>query len=451
MRGSSDNPCAIAIDMGATSVRFALGELVGDSIRFEIVEQTPHEPLQQGSHTVWNVDALLGACRRAEELAIAKGATLGIDAWGVDHGFVDPGGDLLQPPVCYRDPSHVEAFDRLAHLRHEMYLRTGIQHQPFNTVYQLAARYSEQPELNSPSVRWLILPELMAHLLGAPAGHELTQASTTQLLGLDGSWCADCFRWIDAEPPASGPQPPGNVVGKSARGTEIVRVAGHDTASAVMGLGSLGQRQAFLNVGTWSILGLLLDAPLADTKSEDANFTNERAADGRVRFLANIPGFYVINRLHQELGIREDVPSWLATAAPDSGESLDLFDPTLFSPQSMIEAARMQGFQMANSEEWASLALHSLVRTLAGHLDKLTSVTGREIDEVRIAGGGSASTQLCQALADATRRPVIAGPQEATVLGNLGVQFLAQGHVADFAELARLLDRSIPFKTFRPS
>lgn len=451
MRGSSANPRAVAIDMGATSVRFALGELVGASIRFEIVEQTPHEPLQHGSHAVWNVDALLGACRRAEDLALANRATLGIDSWGVDHGFVGPRGDLLQPPVCYRDPSHVAAYERLAHLRHEVYLRTGIQHQPFNTIYQLAARFSEHPEWKDPSVRWLILPELMAHLLGAPAAHELTQASTTQLLGLDGTWCADCFGRIDAEPPASQPQPPGRIVGKSARGAEVVRVAGHDTASAVTGLGSLNGSQAFLNVGTWSILGLLLDAPIADSQSEAANFTNERAADGRVRFLANIPGFYLINRLHQELGIPEDIPAWLASAAPDSGESIDLFDPSLFSPQSMIRAVQEQGFRRSSSAEWASLALHSLVRTLANHLDKLASAAGREVTEIRIAGGGSASRQLCQALADATRRTVIAGPQEATVLGNLGIQFLAQGYVADFSELALLIDRSIAFETFSPA
>jgi len=450
--GEESAPSAVAVDLGATSVRYAAGKLQGGRIGFEVVEQVPNEPVETEWGLVWRTETLSGICRRAEQRALAEGGTLGIDSWGVDHGFVGANGELLQPPACYRHALHQEVFEQMASLRAELYALTGTQYQPFNTIYQLVARARQRPELLSTGVRWLILPELMAHLLGAPAAHELTQASTTQLLGLDGKWSSRAFEVAGWPVPDAQPQPPGRIVGKTTGGAQIVRVGGHDTASAVCGIGPLAGHQAFLSIGTWSLLGVLLDRPLATSEAESANFTNERAVDGRVRFLANIPGFYVINRLHEELGISAPIPEWLSGADRLVSERIDLMRPELFAPESMLRAVRAQlRAEPEHESAWAGIALLSLVDTTCEQVELLSGVAGRDVTELRVAGGGSASEAFCRALADRSGRLVSAGPQEATLLGNLAVQFLGQGAFSGFDELGATVLRSVTLRTYEPS
>lgn len=465
---------AVAVDLGASSVRFAEGVLEGGRITYSVIRQVANEPIESEGGPAWNVDTLLGICKDAEAHAIAlDGATLGIDSWGVDHGFVGPDGELLQPPICYRHPLHGQLFEELRLLRSRLYELTGIQHQPFNTFYQLVARGRQRPDLKATGNRWLILPELMGHLLGAPAGHELTQASTTQLLGLDGDWSREAFELADWPVPEQAPELPAKVIGDTKNGVPLARVGSHDTASAVCGLGTLAPHQAFLNAGTWSLLGVVLDQPLANRETEAANLTNERGADGRVRFLDNIPGFFVINRLHVELGVTEPVSEWLKTADLSADSRIDLFDPSLFSPDSMLEAVSAQ---LANSGQapiqnpeskiqhsvspiqnpnskiqnptWAGIALLSLVDATIHKLEDVERLTGRRTTEIRVAGGGSASEPFCRQLAERSGRAVIAGPQEATVLGNLGVQFLAQGAFGSFEEMAQAIDASLDLRRY---
>ncbi len=444
---------AVAVDLGASSVRFALGTLEDGRIRCEVVEQTAHEPFAERGGLWWRVEALQGVCERAAEYARGQGpgTTLGIDSWGVDHGFIDANGELAQPPACYRAPVHAAVFDEFEPHRRRLYELTGIQHQPFNTAYQLVARGRERPELKSKGVRWLILPELMHHLLGCHAGHEQTQASTTQLLGLDGRWAGEAFEIIGWLPPEGQPEAPGKVIGRTRHGVPVARIGGHDTASAVCGMGALGSHQAFLNVGTWALLGLMVDAPIASLESEAENLTNERAVDGRVRFLDNVPGFYVINRLHEELGVACSVPDWLRTASTVGRDRIDLSDPGLFNPVSMLEAvgARLRG-PSPHSSAWAGLALRSLVDTIVAKLAASSKIARRTVTEIRAAGGGSASSAFCQALADASNCAVLAGPQEATLMGNLGAQFLAQGEVDSFESLGRLIDASLELVRYEP-
>jgi rhamnulokinase len=444
---------AVAVDLGATSVRFALGTLEGGRIRFEVIEQTAHEPVEERGGLWWRTEALLGICERAAKFAKKHGpeTTLGIDSWGVDHGFVGPDGTLLQPPACYRAPVHAAVFEEMKTHRRRLYELTGIQHQPFNTAFQLVARGRERPDLRAPGVRWLILPELMHQLLGCSAGHELTQASTTQLLGLDGKWSKEAFEIIGWPVPDSEPREPGTVIGSTKEGIPVVRVGGHDTASAVCGMGSLGPHQAFLNVGTWALLGVLVDAPIATPEAEAENLTNERAVDGRVRFLDNVPGFYVINRLHEDLGLACAVPEWLGSGLWDRPQRIDLSDPALFNPESMLSAVSAQLERCPESSEgWAGLALSSLVDTIVAKLEATAKLAGRQVTEIRVAGGGSASVPFCRSLARASGRTVVAGPQEATLLGNLGVQFLAQGVVGSFEELGRLIDASLELIRYEP-
>jgi rhamnulokinase len=375
---------------------------------------------------------------------------LGIDAWGVDHGFLE-GGRLIAPLTAYRDRSHEAEFLAAAEQRTWLYQRTGIQHQPFNTVYQLLARKKQTPHLVDN--RWLLLPDLFGALIGGGENVEATMASTTQLVGWDGEWDAEIFRWIGWPVPDLQPAPPGGFGGEVARGVQLVHVGSHDTASAVAGLGTLTDRDLFLNVGTWTLAGKVSATPCSDlVGAEVAGLTHERTVDGRYRILANIPGFYVINRLHEELCIPQSVPEWLSTASFDSAEdTIDLMRPEFFNPPSMVEACLGQLRRAPTSPaDWAGTVLLSLAEAVKGQIAHHERLTGHTTSRIRIAGGGSQSRELCQALADRTACPVVAGPVEATVAGNLAIQFLAQGVFPNFASMSEFLDRSTETVTYLP-
>lgn len=433
---------AVAVDLGATSGRFALGTLVDGRIEVEIVEQIPHAPIERGGRLEWDLDRLMGLCRRACDFGADHGAaTVGIDSWGVDHGFLDEQGQLIGAPVAYRDLSHLRAFEKLAPERARLYSLTGIQHQPFNTICQLVARRDEDPAFLNRAKDWMILPDLLGYLLSGERNHELTQASTTQLLGLDSMWCEEAFSIAGWPVPEREPKLPGSLGG--AVGTlRIAHVGSHDTASAVAGFGPLDDDQIFLNVGTWSLVGCVLPSPIATSEAERLNFTNERTVDGRVRFLRNVPGFYVINRIHEELGVGESVPEWLASAVPCESR-VDLLHQEFFNPDSMTETCcRLADHRPASHAEWAGFALGSLTSTLATLPGDLERLTGRKFSSIRVGGGGSQSETFCRALAEATGLPVHAGPAEATVLGNLGMQFLASGAFGSYEEMFTTIARS---------
>jgi rhamnulokinase len=436
---------AVAVDLGATSARFAAGFVEDGELRFEMIRQISHAPREENGRLVWNFAALLDLTTEAIAYAEAnfERATIGVDAWGVDHGFINANGDLIQSPVCYRDPSHERAFAQFAEHREHLYALTGIQHQPFNTIYQLAARAEEDPTLPHRARYTMLLPDLIGYVLTREPHAELTEASTTQLLGLENQWSESAFALIDWPVFDLEPMLPGLLGCYVARGVRWCTVASHDTASAVLGLQPLDASTLFLNLGTWSLAGVVIDQPIVTDAARLANLTNERCADGRIRLLKNVPGFWVINRLHAELGIATDVPTWIATHVATEPSRvttarLDLNAPELFSPASMLDACRAQLPFDPTPNEWATIALHSLVDALAELPATFCQVLGRPITGIRVGGGGSRSEVLRQSLAEATRLPITSGPAEATVVGNLKIQLQTQAKEWDPAGSAHL-------------
>ena len=443
---------AVAVDLGAGSGRIALGEIEDGRIEFKIVRQISHEASFKNGLLRWNFALLLDLCREGATLAVAERAeSLGIDSWGVDHGFVDENGVLIDEPVCYRDLSHLAAFEKLAPHRKRLYELTGIQHQPFNTICQLIARSTEGGDLLKRAADWMILPDLLGYMLSGTRFSELTEASTTQLMGLDGNWSTEAFQMAGWPVPPRAPASPGQVVGRIENGVSLVSVGSHDTASAVAGFGALLPTDLFLNSGTWSLCGAVVPKPIATEQAEKFGFTNEWTVDGKIRLLKNIPGFYFINRLHQELKIETTVPEWLESSVPHEG-TLDLFDPGFFNPGSMLEiCGQSLKKPPASHGEWAAVALNGIADAVAKTVDQLTSLTSTVYDGLKIAGGGARSSVLCQKLADRLGIPVKAGPPEATVLGNLAAQFLSQGVLPDWDAAFQVVDRSIDRTHYDPT
>lgn len=425
---------AVAVDLGAGSGRYAAGWVEDGRLVFEVVHQASHAPYERGGQLFWKLDFLLGLCRQASEYAAANfhHATLGIDSWGVDHGFLGPDSVVLQDPVAYRDRSHLRAFDQLAPHRRRLYELTGIQHQPFNTVVQLLARREEHPDWPG-RAEWMILPDLLGYLLTGVKNHEYTQASTTQLMGLDGLWSEEAFETCGWPVPDRQPKLPGEVLGRLDNGVELVSVGSHDTASAVFGLDG-GPESAFLNVGSWSLFGAVLHEPIPTAEAESGGWSNERTVDGKVRLLKNIPGFYIVNRLHEELGLAQSVADWLAGADGGFEGRFDPFDPSLFSPDSMLEACLQLVDQApANPAQWAAAALGSQVRATSAQPKLLEALTGRRLKSIRAGGGGSRSEAFRTRLQSEAGLPVMLGPTEATVVGNLALQLRTVGVPVDLS------------------
>jgi rhamnulokinase len=255
-------------------------------------------------------------------------------------------------------------------------------------------------------------------------------ASTTQLMGLDGNWSPRAFELAGWEVPDFSPSLPGHIGGYVTDSVRLASVGSHDTASAVAGLSPITDSTIFLNVGTWSLIGCVVDHPIVSDAARTANLTNERTVDGRVRLLKNVPGFYVINRLHEELGVGGDVPHWLATADMSVAARIDLDDEGLFNPKNLVEYVIPQLAQIPKDHrEWAGIALQSLIDALAKVPAQLAEVTGRTFSEIRVGGGGSRSEVFCQTLAQASGLAVSKGAAECTVQGNLAVQFAAQAAI----------------------
>lgn len=410
--------------MGASSLRFAHGRLIDGRITFEIVKQVPNEPKRR----FWDIDLLVGFCQDALAYAKKHSATLAIDSWGVDHGFLDRRGDLVCGPVMYRDASHMLQYEKFAEHRRRLFELTGIAHQPFNTLYQLAARKEEDPTLPG-RAEWYLIPDLMNFYLTGERRYESSNSSTSQLMEPGERWCKEAFELSGWPVPKLHPSSNGCLAGLG-DGVQVLSIASHDTACAVVGVGSISESDAYLNVGTWALLGTVLDESIRTLDAEEGGWTNELGYRGSIRFLKNIPGFYVINRLHEELGISAPVGAWLDNRDKHFNGTFNPQDNALYNPDSMPEACSAICSQVPeNDAQWAQAALQSLVKCVARDIPNLEAVVSRKFGRLRVVGGGSRSAAFCQELATATRLHVVAGPVEATVLGNLAMQFAASGEI----------------------
>jgi rhamnulokinase len=470
-------PCHLAIDLGAGSGRAIVGQVHPSGLVLREVHRFHYGPRRAAGHLRWNFGALLEGMRvgirQAPPVARDLGGrieSVGVDSWGVDYGLVDDEGRLLEDPVSYRDERTEgvmdEVFARLA--REEIFARTGIQFMALNTLYQLFAHARDG--LSAGATRLLMIPDLCHHELCGSLVGEHTNASTTQLLNVhDGSWDPLLFERLDL-PRALMPE----VV---AAGTEIgtlrtplqeelgvgplrvIAPATHDTGSAVLGT-PLEPGWAYISSGTWSLVGVERDSPLVDTEVARANFTNEGGAFGTTRFLKNVMGLWMLEecrREWQEAGEGQEYAELLERVQA-MGECAGFVfpdHPRFFNPPSMtaeIRAALAESGQPAPDVPagLARVILDSLALRYASVIDSLEGLTGQQVPGIHIVGGGSQNAYLDQATADATGRPVLAGPVEATASGNVLAQAIVCGEVSSLSEGRRLLGAGVQPRRFTP-
>ena len=466
----------VAIDLGAQSGRVARGRFDGDRLEVEELHRFPNDPRPTGDRLTWDVRGLYRETLAGLRAAARDGAevdSIGVDSWAVDFGLVDAHGELVGDPVSYRDARRAAAFDgALATVpARELYARTGIQIIPINTIFELAAlAVAGDPALDA-AATLLLIPDLVNSWLAGTRVAEHTNATTTQCLdAATGGWADDLLERLgipvglfpDVVQPGTvlGGLVPG-VAGETGLGTaRVVAVASHDTASAVAAIPLRDAGSVYISAGTWSLVGVEVDAPLIDDATFAANLTNEGGFAGTTRLLRNVAGLWLLHECRRAWAAAGTSYTFeqlveLAAAAPALVSFVEPNDPVFAAPGDM--PARIRDFCSATGQPQpvepgavARCILESLALKHAQTVGLLGAVTGVAAQEIHMVGGGARNALLCRWTADAAGLPVVAGPEEATLLGNLLVQAIALGEIGSLAEAREVVARSFAPVTYEP-
>lgn len=468
----------LAVDIGATSGRVILGSCSDDQISMTELWRFPNQIVRIGKHFYWNIYSLYQNIIKGLQIVANKHipiSSIGIDTWGVDFVCVAKDGAFLNIPYAYRDPhtsdTPAQYFKEIMS-KSDLYEQTGIQIMNFNTIFQLHAMKKEHSSALEAAEHLLFIPDALSYLLTGKMVTEYTIASTSQLvdprtrvmntvlfdaMGLDVSLFPDMVQ-------------PGQIIGGLTHevaqvcglpeGLPVIAVAGHDTASAVAAVPAEDENFAYLSSGTWSLMGIETDAPIINEKTYNFNFTNEGGVDGTIRVLKNITGMWLLENCIKEWraqGLDYSYAELVSMVGekPSFGSLIDTDDPVFANPSSMtaaiVDFCRKTGQVIPDSiAAFVSCIFESLALKYRFTLDLLRKVSEHEIKVLHVIGGGSRNSLLNQYIADSIQIPVIAGPAEATSIGNIMLQAKARGIASSVKELRRSFRDSIPTETFLP-
>ncbi|MGT2800316.1 rhamnulokinase [Streptococcus marmotae] len=459
----------IAVDIGASSGRVILARKT-HQLELEEIHRFPNHFRKEDGYDRWNVTQLVEhifvGLEKIKQKGIEK-ATLGIDTWAVDYCLVDKQGNLLAQPIAYRDHRTNGAMETVFQKipRDVIYQKTGIQFLAFNTLYQLAV---ESQELLEQVDKILLIPDYIAYCLTGKMLGEVSNVSTTQLLNSENRKYDEELLEILGLPVSKFPDlvESGTVIGTilpehHARyelpDVDVIAVATHDTASAVVGVPAITEQWAYISSGTWSLIGTENEEAIVTKEAYQANYTNEWGAYQTYRFLKNITGMWCIQEIAREY---EGAYSFQEMAEAASHvkpflQTVDLNDPRFTNPHSMVQEIQAycheHGEQVPETLGELVMCVYSNLATLyAKEFKRLEELTGKHFDCLHIVGGGSNVQLLNQLTANCIQRTVIAGPSEATAIGNLLVQMISQGEFANLAEARTWLEESMTFQLFQP-
>ncbi|MBJ3814341.1 rhamnulokinase [Shimwellia pseudoproteus] len=459
----------VAVDLGASSGRVMLAryETTTGNLTLREIHRFPNGLHQVNGQDTWDVDGLerdirLGLTRVCDQGILID--SIGIDTWGVDVVLLDEHGERVGLPVAYRDSRTDGVMARACQAlgRQGIYQRTGIQFLPFNTLYQLRAFSEQQPALRERVAHALLMPDYLCYRLTGVMNWEYTNATTTQLVNINtDNWDEELLAWAGVPRRWLGPPThPGNVVGywicPQNNRIPVVSVATHDTASAVIAAPLADPHAAYLSSGTWSLMGFESKTPYTSPQALAANITNEGGAEGRYRVLKNIMGLWLLQRViaeHQITDIADLIDS--AWQIPACRFTINPNDDRFINPDNMsqeIQAACAQADQPIprSAAELARCIFDSLALLYARVLKELAALRGHPFTRLHIVGGGSQNALLNQLCADACGIPVLAGPVEASTLGNIGIQLMSQDLLRDVDAFRRVVCHNHSLTTYSP-
>lgn len=459
----------LAVDIGASSGRHILGTVQDGKMELEEVYRFSNGMNMVDGQLCWDTkelsDQILAGMKRCGELGKIP-YSVGIDTWAVDFVLLDQKNRLLGRPAGYRD-ERTKGMDEEVYRKipeKELYSRTGIQKQIFNTVYQLMAVKTRTPGLLEQAESMLMIPDYFHYLLTGAKYQEYTNATTTQLVSpVTKQWDYELIERLGYPQKLFGPlSMPGTVAGSllpeiqavTGYDCKVVLPATHDTASAVLAVPSWEEDMLYISSGTWSLMGT--ERPEADCREESRshNFTNEGGYDFRFRYLKNIMGLWMIQSVKRELEKEYSFAELCELASKETIASLvDCNDDRFLAPDSMIDAVKgfcaMTGQQVPETPgELAAVIYNSLAKCYGDTVEELEELTGKQYRQIHIVGGGSNADYLNALTARRTKRTVYAGPGEATAIGNLAAQMIAAGEFSGIKEARAAVARSFPMKRY---
>ena len=464
-----------AVDLGATSGRTILASFNGEKVEMQEVSRFKYPMLPLNGHLHWNLpliyeEVLKGLKKCRETLGDNKLSSIGIDSWGCDVAFFHKSGALSCLPFCYRDSHTDGAADKFCKKmsKDEVYAATGIQFMDFNTLFQLDTIKDHSPEIIESADKILFIPDALADMLTGNAVTEYTVASTSQMLNPNtGDLDEALLGVLGISRDKFGKMVnPGYEIGKLTKQVQeytglgdvpVIAVAGHDTASAVIGVPSPDNDYAYLSCGTWSLLGIESPKPIINEKSREYNITNEGGIDGTTRFLKNICGMWIFERCRDEFkDVPENIGDLVALCEQSDCESIiNPDDPAFAHPASMTKAIdeyceRTGQAVPKTPADYIRVTFRSLAIRYKEVLGWFRELSPVEIKRLHVIGGGSLNKYLMQYTADEIGIPVVAGPTESTALGNVLVQLRACGDVKSAAEMRQVAINTTETKTYLP-
>ncbi len=468
----------LAVDFGSETGRTIVGILEGDKISLEEVHRFPNVQRNVDGHLHWDIHYLFAELKKGLSLAVQKGhgdiESIGIDTWGVDFGLLDKNGAVIGSPFAYRDARTngmmQRVFERIP--REEIYSLTGIQFMQINSLFQLYSVALNDATTLENCETLLFMPDLFNYFLTGKKVSEYTIASTSQLLNARTKlWDETLFTKLGLPPHAMAPiVHPCTVIGKLLpeiadevglnEDVDVIAVGCHDTASAVVAVPAAGIDWAYLSSGTWSLLGVESDQPIMNEESLRYNFTNEGGIGSSIRFLRNVMGLWLLQETRRSWAKQGKSYSYAALAAmaeasPAFRSIIDPDDDSFLNPPDMPQAiqafCKKTGQLVPKHEgEFVRCIFESLAFKFKIVLNRISSITKRSIRTLHVVGGGSHSDLLNQCTADACGISVVAGPIEATALGNILVQAIAKGKVESLEKGREMVARSFPLKSYQP-
>lgn len=468
----------LAVDLGAESGRVILGTLAEGKLALEEIHRFSNGALAIDGHFHWDLSSLEQEIFCGLEKAARRNLTIsGIstDSWGVDYVLLDAKGQALGKPYCYRDPRTAGSSERLFKKLPfaDIYEETGIQFMAINTLYHFEAQQQDDPAIFAGADHFLTMADYFNSRLSGVEVVEQSLASTTQLYNpRKHAWSEKLMATLGLKKSLFPKLVPsgttlGPIIGRlknlpALAGAKVIATCSHDTGAAVAAVpGSSEANWAYLSSGTWSLLGVELPEPVISSEAREADFTNEVGMKNTIRFLKNIAGLWVMQECRRAWEAEGKIFTYdeltrLAAASPPAQAHISLKDPRFLAPGNMPEKVaafcRESGQPIPTTPgQFVRLILESLALTYAQTLRQMEGLIGHKIEKLHIVGGGSRSELLNQLTADATGLPVIAGPVEATAIGNILIQALALGQLKSGDQLRAIVEASFPTRTFTPS
>lgn len=467
----------LAVDFGASSGRTILGEFNGTTLSIEEIHRFSNDPVQLGGSLHWDFLRLFHELKKGIHLYKQQSskdpASIAVDTWGVDYGFIDGKGKLLENPYHYRDSRTNSAMEEVLKLipKSELFRKSGIQPLVFNTIFQLYAWERNRTQSVGDDVRMLFMPDLFRFFLSGEQSSEYTIASTSGLLDpFKRDWSSEI---IDQLPISRSLfcsiVMPGTQVGTLRKelieelnigSFPIIAAASHDTASAVVSIPAKLNNYAFISCGTWSLMGVEVDEPVINEWSERWSFTNEGGAEQKIRLLKNIMGLWLLQECKRQWELEGESISFaqmqeMAKLEKASVSYVDPEDASFLAPGNMPARIRayckQTGQQVPQTKsEVIRCVVESLAMKFKQTFDEIEFLLDKKLEHLHMVGGGIQNRLLCQLTANATGRTVIAGPVEATAIGNLMMQAKAHGEVHNLEDIRQVVIDSFPPEIYVP-